>query len=115
MTLFIRLVQFPPSLFVIYFSFFNLKLQTFTKTLTTKNYQSRIQGALDQALRVPFKIRGHVAGEERNQAQSRRASSRKPRTTGSASSETTSSLKSEIKPKPKSIKPQTQDHGIGFL
>lgn len=42
---------------------------TFTKTLNRKNYQSRIQGALDQALRVPFKIRGHVAGEKRNQAQ----------------------------------------------
>lgn len=34
-----------------------------------KNYQSRVEAALDQALRVPFKIRGHVAGEERNQAQ----------------------------------------------
>jgi hypothetical protein len=79
MTLFIRLVQFPPSLFVIYFSFFNLKLQTFTKTLTTKNYQSRIQGALDQALRVPFKIRGHVAGEERYQAQAEEHQAANPR------------------------------------
>ena len=34
-----------------------------------KNYQSRVEAALDQALRVPFKIRGHVAGEKRNQAQ----------------------------------------------
>ncbi|KAE8022400.1 hypothetical protein FH972_008202 [Carpinus fangiana] len=34
-----------------------------------KNYQSGVQAWPGQALRVPFKIGGHVAGEERNQAQ----------------------------------------------
>ncbi|KAE8076486.1 hypothetical protein FH972_015133 [Carpinus fangiana] len=52
--------------FVLLFDYFKPIPLQFSEN---KNYQSGVQAWPDQALRVPFKIGGHVAGEEQNQAQ----------------------------------------------